>query len=81
MKQKVFNVLSSILNVPVESLSEGSSPDSIESWDSLKHIELILALEEEFKVYFSQDQIAMMSNVKNIFAALSETNAASKELI
>ena len=62
-RNRVLRTASQIFGVPEHSLSETSSPESIEGWDSLKHMNLVLALEEQFGVRFSDDQIMAMSSV------------------
>jgi acyl carrier protein len=66
MKDRILKVLSQVLNVPVEQLDEESSPDTLENWDSLKHMNLILALEETFAVAFSDDEVVEMLSVGKI---------------
>lgn len=46
-----------ILKVPVKNLTENSSPDTVESWDSLAHMKLVLAVEEKFKVRLTDSEI------------------------
>lgn len=58
------------MNVSVEQLDEDSSPDTVENWDSLKHMSLILALEEEFDITFSDDEIIRILSVKNTLEIL-----------
>lgn len=70
MKDRVLKVVSQVMNVPVEKLNEESSPDTIENWDSLKHMNLILSLEEEFNVSFSDEEITEMLSIKLIIEAL-----------
>ncbi len=53
-------------------INENSSPDNIENWDSIRHMNLIVALEEEFGIQFSDDQIADMTNFKLVIATLKE---------
>ena len=71
-KEKVFKVVSQVMGVPIEELNEDSSPDTIEPWDSLKHMNLILALEEEFEVQFSDENILEMLSVQLIIEILKE---------
>ncbi len=59
-------IVSQVMNVPVEALSVDSSPDTVENWDSLKHMNLILALEEEFNVTFSDEDIVQLLSVEII---------------
>jgi acyl carrier protein len=72
MKEKVFDIVSKILGVPPDRIDEDSSPDSIEDWDSLKHMNLVMALEQEFHVQFTDEQIIELLNVKLIILTLEE---------
>ncbi|MBI3793125.1 MAG: acyl carrier protein [Nitrospinae bacterium] len=69
---RVRNVLSAVLGVPADSIGEFASPQTLEAWDSLKHMNLVLALEEEFGVSFSDEQMLEMLNFKLIVATVQE---------
>jgi len=71
MKDRVFQILSQIMGTPVQDIREDSSPDTITEWDSLKHMRLVLALEEEFSVRFSDETIVGMLNVSEILKAVT----------
>ena len=68
---RFFQVLSSILNVGRESLSPQSSRDSLDEWDSIKHMYVVLALEEEFRIEFSDDEIANLVSVSDLMRAMT----------
>ena len=70
-KNRIINVMSSVFGISIDDINDTSSPDTIESWDSLKHINLIIALEEEFLVDLSDEDVAEMINYKLIFHKLS----------
>jgi acyl carrier protein len=72
MRTRVLRVVGQVLGVPVGELDERSSPDTIESWDSLNHMNVILALEEEFGVRFNDDRIAQVVTVGAMLDALVE---------
>ena len=72
MKAKVIQTISQIMDVGPAEIDEASSPDTIDAWDSLKHMNLILALEEEFDVQFSDEKIIEMLSVGLIVTALQE---------
>ena len=40
--------MSNVLNIDSDTIKNDSSPDNIKDWDSIKHMNLIFALEEEF---------------------------------
>lgn len=72
MKEKVLQVVSRVMDVPVTELNEDSSPDTVAGWDSLKHMNLVLALEEELGVQFSDTQIVEMNSIGLILEILKE---------
>lgn len=76
MREKVLGIIAQVMNVPAESLHEESSPETIESWDSLKHMSLILTLEEEFGIQFSDEEIVEMLSVALILDVLTHKRAA-----
>ena len=51
-ENRIKDVMSSVFDILKHDIKEDASPDNIESWDSLKHMNLIVALEEEFEVKF-----------------------------
>jgi acyl carrier protein len=65
-KERIKNVMSAVFEIPEEQIKNDSSPDTIGSWDSLRHMNLIVALEEEFKVELTDDEILDMMNYKSI---------------
>ena len=72
MRNRVLKVVSQIMNIPVEQINNDSSPETIENWDSLQHLSLILALEEEFNITFSDQEIIEMLSIKIIIKTLKK---------
>lgn len=72
IRPRVLQVVSQVMNVADNSLNGDSSPDTISEWDSLKHINLVLSLEEEFGVQFSDEQTLELQNVDLIVLTVSE---------
>ena len=68
---RIKNVMSAVFEIPVEQIQDKSSPDTIESWDSLKHMELIASIEDVFEVELSFDEIVAMRTFKEIKQVLS----------
>ncbi|SDO85162.1 acyl carrier protein [Paenibacillus sp. yr247] len=62
-------VLSEVLRIPV-SADHNIYRSNTEQWDSLKHLELILLLEEEFHVRFSAEQVANINCLEDIVGIL-----------
>lgn len=75
MKERAFRVFSEVMDVPLESITEDSTAESIESWDSLQHMNLILALEEEFDVQFNDEHVMEMDSVNRMIEVLTTLTA------
>lgn len=58
-----------------ESLAPESSPESIESWDSVQHLNLVLAIEEQFGVEIEPEEFEKMNSLAAI-SALVESKLA-----
>lgn len=58
--------------VGVDEIGDTSSQDDIPKWDSLGHLNLVVALEEEFNIQLSDDQIVELLNYKLIFETIKE---------
>ena len=69
---KLKQVVSDILEVDIDDINENSSPDNIEKWDSLSHIKLVMAIEVEFNVKLTPDDMMDMLSVKLIKMILTE---------
>ena len=72
MEDRIKSVMAAVFEVPVDDITDEASPDNIASWDSLKHMNLIVALEEEFGVQFEGDEIVEMINYALIKLIISK---------
>lgn len=72
LQDRVRRICSQIFGIAAETIDEDTSPDTVLNWDSLKHMNLVLALEEEFGVQFTDTQTVEMMNVGLILSALRE---------
>jgi Acyl carrier protein len=69
-RPRVVRAVSQIMGVAEQQVTDTSSADSLDTWDSLRHMNLMLALEEEFGIKFSDEQIMTMSSVGRIVAGI-----------
>lgn len=53
----VARVLADVFGVDPARIRPESSPDTIEAWDSVQHLNMIIALEQEFDVRFTPEEI------------------------
>jgi len=69
---RIKQVMSAVFEVPLDSINENSSTDNLENWDSLRHLNLILALEEEFGVSIPDEEVGNLVNFKLIELTINE---------
>lgn len=60
------------MKVPENEINEQSSSQDIVGWDSLSYLSLVIELQREFDVEFSDEQLIEMTSVKSIMAVLHE---------
>jgi acyl carrier protein len=71
-KARILKVMSNVLEIEFQHLDENSSTDNIENWDSIRHLNLILALEEEFEIMIPDDEVGNLVNFKLIEIIVNE---------
>lgn len=72
ISEKIKIVMSAVFEIPLEEITDDSSADTIDSWDSLKHLNLILALEEEFDISIPDEEVGNLFNYKLIKLIVNE---------
>ena len=50
-------IMSNVFEIPLTDINNESSPDNLEQWDSLKHMELVIEVENYFRVDFPEEAI------------------------
>ncbi len=55
-----------VLSLDALSLNDATVASDVENWDSLNHINLIVAIEQKFKVSFTTREVKKLKNVGEI---------------
>jgi acyl carrier protein len=71
-EEQLKQVLADVLDLEASAIGETASVDTIEQWDSLKHLNLVLALEERFGVTLTEEQSVQILSYRLIKIALEE---------
>ena len=72
IKDKIVNTMSLVFEVQPNEITEESSTDNVENWDSLRQLNLILALEEEFGISIPDEEVGNMVNFKIIYFVIND---------
>lgn len=68
----VKRVMASVLEIDAAEINDDSSMDTIANWDSLRQMNLILALEDSFSVSIPDEDVANATSYKLIVLVLNE---------
>jgi acyl carrier protein len=71
-EEALKQVMATVLGVAADSISAETSMDNVKSWDSIKHMNLVLALEEEFSVSIPDEDAANITSYALIKVVLNE---------
>ena len=66
LRTDIIAVVSGILGLPADEVARGVSPDAVERWDSEKHVELVVALEDRFGCLFDADEVPELTSLERM---------------
>ena len=67
MEQKLKRIMAQLFAMAEDEINDGSAMHNLRKWDSLKHMELVFAIEEEFEIpSLDSDEIVEMTSVAAI---------------
>ena len=75
MSEKLYEIISNVMDVPVTTLNEQSGPENIEKWDSFNGLVLVDEIENHFNVKFSLEEIIDVKTILDIKNHLKNHNA------
>lgn len=65
-----------ILGLRPDEITDGLKPDAVDTWDSLNHINLMSALEQEFGIVFNAARLGEVDSIGELRATLIEQGVA-----
>lgn len=68
---KIQDVFTDTLDEDNIAITEASTADDVEGWDSLTHVQLVVAVEKKFKVRFSAKEIQSWKNVGEMIDSIA----------
>ena len=70
--EKLNEIFIDVLDLDECELTDTTSANDIEEWDSLSHIQLIVAIEKAFKIKFTSLEIMKWANVGEMVNSMEE---------
>lgn len=72
MKDKIKNIMSAVFDIDKDTIGDDASTTNLENWDSINHMNLVLAIEEEFNIVFDDEEIVQITSLKSIESTLGK---------
>lgn len=70
--KNVQDIFRDVLDNEEIELTQVTTANDIEEWDSLSHIQLIVAIEKEFRIKFTSKEILSWSNVGEMMECIAQ---------
>lgn len=67
---RVRGVAADIFHLPASRLTAEASPETIATWDSVEHLNLVVTLEQEFSLKFAPEEIEELKSIGKIAEVL-----------
>jgi len=68
--KKLKQILSKVLQINENQITDETSPDNVETWDSFNSLMLVSEIENEFNVKFTMAEMGQIKNVHDIKSLL-----------
>ncbi|MEN9571870.1 MAG: hypothetical protein RL172_3101 [Bacteroidota bacterium] len=68
---KLTEVFADNLDIDGLTLTEATTADDVEEWDSLTHVQLVVAVEKAFKIRFTAKEIQSWKNVGEMINSIT----------
>jgi acyl carrier protein len=70
--EQLRDIMATALEIPRETIRQGSTMADIEEWDSLGHVHIMVALEQAFDLYMDVEDFAELDSVPAIMQYLQK---------
>lgn len=74
--QTVETLLTLMREILKTDINIDSSQVNVPQWDSLKHIEIVFAVEDEFGIHFLENEFENLTSVRKFIQAISAHNGS-----
>ena len=70
LRSRLTGIFQDLFDEPALEVNDAMTANDVEAWDSLTHINLIVAVEKEFKIKFTTGEVNHLRNVGDLVALI-----------
>ena len=78
LREKAKKILSEILEIEVDIISNDANPNIIKNWDSLNQVKLSIELEKQLERKLTTEEILSLTSLESIISILAKIDLAKK---
>ena len=68
MEEKLIKIIQDIFGNPNLKINENTIATDVDGWDSFNHMNLVMAIEDQFSISFTTKEIGQMARVGDLFS-------------
>lgn len=70
--ERVESILRDVFDLPQLEVSSDLTAQDVEEWDSIAHIRVVVAIEQEFKIKFALGELQSLQNVGDMLRLIEK---------
>jgi acyl carrier protein len=71
-RERLYQAIGGVLGLAPTAIESETSPDTVSTWDSLNHLNLVMAVETEFGIALTPEQVFDIRNVGTLLTIVRE---------
>ena len=79
IRHRIVEVVSQVFALTPQVVEQGISPENVEGWNSEKHVELVISLEDHFDCMFEGEEVPELVSLEQIEEVLKRHGAGNDE--
>lgn len=72
MREDLQRIMAEVFRTDISNINENLIQKDVEFWDSLRHLNLIIELEQKYDVSFEPEEISDMTSFEKVFNKVNE---------
>ena len=79
IRHRIIQVVSDVFELPPDAVERGISPESVDGWNSEKHVELVISLEDHFGCMFEGEEVPELISLEQMEEIITRHGAGGDE--